>query len=80
MSRYTENLSLISIGAAFASILTGIFGSVFLSAIDSTMGYVFFGAGFILFIAFLVIGVTILFTGQPDSHKDDNLEKNNKGV
>ncbi|MCL5680954.1 MAG: hypothetical protein M1515_02760 [Candidatus Thermoplasmatota archaeon] len=68
MSRYTENLSLISFGFAFASLFTAIFGSIFLypdSGPYGTLEYDIFGAGLLLFFVFLLVAITILFTDKP---------------
>jgi hypothetical protein len=52
MSRYMDNISLLAIGFAFASICTGVFGSVILSVDGSTMGNTFFLSGIFFFLIF----------------------------
>lgn len=72
MSRYMDNLSLLALGFAFASICTGVFGSVILSVDGSAMGNIFFMFGIFFFLIFAVAGIIL------HSIKDSNESKEQK--
>ena len=73
MSKYIDNLSPLAMGFAFASICTGAFGSVILSAYGSTMENTFFIFGIFFFLIFSLAAVIL------HNMKDSNESKEQKG-
>ena len=76
MSRYMDNISLLAIGFAFASICTGVFGSVILSVDGSTMGNTFFLSGIFFFLIFLIAAIILHnYKYSNESNGQKELEK-----